>query len=364
MRRLIDEPRVRQGAVLLVALVLVAAVILQRQTIVGAIGEIGKLSAATVVVLALLGVLDRVSRAEVIRSLLPELTLTRSEMISDVGAAASKGIPAGGPIATVLRWQLARERWVTGTRFIVMLVASGVATAFVSWGYPLVATVVGMAGRDADLADVVIVAVCAAVLGGAALFWLLMLRSERAHRFITARSEWVVARWPTVLGDVDPAASDRDLAVRIVDEIRDGLRLVARRPAGLLLRTLVAQGTGAVILWVALRGLGVGDELELSEYARVYFVAHILGSLAPTPGGVGVIEAGVTGALVAAGVDTEVALAGVLVYRFITYVMPIILGTAWYVWWRFQRSAGAARDAARGAGRVDRSVRSGSDAVH
>ena len=55
MRRLIDEPRVRQGAVLLVALVLVAAVILQWQTIVDAIAELGKLSAATVVVLALLG---------------------------------------------------------------------------------------------------------------------------------------------------------------------------------------------------------------------------------------------------------------------------------------------------------------------
>ena len=325
---------------LLVALVLVTAVIFQRQTIAQALKEIGELSAATVVVLVLLGVLDRVSRAEVIRSLLPELTLTRSEMISDVGAAASKGIPAGGPLATVLRWQLARERCVPGTRFIVMLVASGVATAFVSWGYPLVATVVDMAGRDSDLADLAIVSVCAAVLGGAALFWLLMLRSERAHLFVIARSEWVVARWPAVLGDVDSAASDRDLAALVVDEIRNGLRTIAGRPVGLLLRTLVAQGTGAVILWVALRGLGVGDELEVPEFARVYFVAHILGSLAPTPGGVGVIEAGVTGALVAAGVDTELALAGVLIYRLLTYVMPIILGTAWYVWCRCQRSAG------------------------
>lgn len=340
MRRLIDEPRIRQCAVLLVALVLVSAVIFQRQTIAQALNEIGELSAATVVVLLLLGVLDRASRAEVIRSLLPELTLTRSEMISDVGAAASKGIPAGGPLATVLRWQLARERCVPGTRFIVMLVASGVATAFVSWGYPLVATVVDMAGRDSDLADLAIVSVCAVVLGGAALFWLLMLRSERAHLFVIARSEWVVARWPAVLGDVDPVASDRDLAARVVDEIRDGLRTIAGRPVGLLLRTLVVQGTGAVILWVALRGLGVGDELEVAEFARVYFVAHILGSLAPTPGGLGVIEAGVTGALVAAGVDTELALAGVLIYRFLTYVMPIILGTAWYVWWRCQRSAG------------------------
>lgn len=347
---------------MLVAVVLVAAVVFQRQTIIDAIGEIGRLSTATatVLVLAALAVVERVSRAEVIRSLLPELTLTRSAMISDVGAAASKAIPAGGPIATVLRWQLARERRVTGTRFIVMLVASGVATACVSWGYPLVAAVVDMVGGSADLADLVIISVCAAVLGGAVLFWSVMLRSERAHRFVADRSEWVVARWPAVLGDVDPAASDRQLAVRIVDDIRDGLRSIARRPSGLLLRTLVAQGTGAVILWVALQGLGVGDELGVSEFARVFFVAHILGSLAPTPGGVGVIEAGVTGALVAAGVDTEVALAAVLVYRFITYVIPIVTGTAWYVWWRCRRPAIATDE----ADLTLRSVQSGRDVVH
>jgi uncharacterized membrane protein YbhN (UPF0104 family) len=198
------------------------------------------------------------------------------------------------------------------------------------------------------------------VLGGAVLFWSVMLRSERAHRFVTDRSEWVVARWPAVLGDVDPAVSDRQLAVRIVDDIRDGLRSIARRPVGLLLRTLVAQGTGAVILWVALQGLGVGDELGVSEFARVFFVAHILGSLAPTPGGVGVVEAGVTGALVAAGVDTEVALAAVLVYRFITYVIPIITGTAWYVWWRCRRSVVAIDE----ADRTVPSMQSGHDVVH
>jgi uncharacterized membrane protein YbhN (UPF0104 family) len=364
VRRLIEEPRVRRAATLLVALVLIAAVVFQRQTIIDAIGEIGQLSAATVLVLAALGVIERVSRAEVIRSLLPELTLTRSEMISDVGSAASKGIPAGGPIATVLRWQLASERQVTGTRFIVMLVASGVATAFVSWGYPLVATVVDMTGREASAADLGIVAVCTVVLVGAATFWSLMLRSERAHRFVTDRSEWVVGRWPAVLGDVDPAASDRDLAVRIVDEIRDGLRSVARQPVGLVVRPHVAQGTGAAILWVALQGLGVGDELGVSEFARVFFVAHILGSLAPTPGGVGVIEAGVTGALVAAGVDTEVALAAVLVYRFITYVVPIIIGTAWYVAWRYRRSVSLDGVADADADRIARSVQLGRDVVH
>jgi uncharacterized membrane protein YbhN (UPF0104 family) len=41
---------------------------------------------------------------------------------------------------------------------------------------------------------------------------------------------------------------------------------------------------------------------------------------------------------VAAGVQVDVALAGVLVYRFITYVLPILVGTGLYLWWRRTRT--------------------------
>jgi uncharacterized membrane protein YbhN (UPF0104 family) len=46
------------------------------------------------------------------------------------------------------------------------------------------------------------------------------------------------------------------------------------------------------------------------------------------------VEAGLTGALVSAGVDPSSAFAGVLVYRLITYVVPIVLGALLYVVWR------------------------------
>lgn len=376
MRRLVNDPRVRALGALLVAVGLAAAVVLQRQTIFDALNEIRNLPARITVVLGVLAVVERVSRAAVIWWLLPDLSLGRSEMMSDIGAAASKGIPAGGPIATVLRWQVARQRAVDAPRFIVMLIASGVATAFVSWGYPLVATLSDMVGRDASWADLGIVAVCVGVLGSAALFWTVALRSERAHRFASERSTWILSRWPGVQNPESTSAradeqdvvaaggvartDAADRGVQLVDEIRDGLRTIARRPGGLFSRTLIAQGTGALILWVALDGLGVGDELGATEFARVFFVAHILGSLAPTPGGVGVIEVGVTGALVAAGVATDVALAGVLIYRFITYVLPIIVGTVWYLVWRSRPSSEHLAGSQRPAG----PVHSGRDVVH
>ncbi len=96
----------------------------------------------------------------------------------------------------------------------------------------------------------------------------------------------------------------------------------------------MAQACGAVILLVALRGVGAGAELGTLEFARVYFVVTLLSSFVPVPGGVGVVEAGLTGALVAAGVAPPVALAGVLVYRLLTYVAPIVVGSVLYVAWR------------------------------
>jgi uncharacterized membrane protein YbhN (UPF0104 family) len=126
-------------------------------------------------------------------------------------------------------------------------------------------------------------------------------------------------------------------------EVRSSLRAVAGRPFGLLWRTAVAQSVGAVILLVALRGVGVGAELGMIELARVYFVVTLLSAFVPVPGGVGVVEAGLTGALVAAGVDAPSALAGVLVYRLITYVVPIVLGALLYVVWRFDVARGRER---------------------
>ena len=69
----------------------------------------------------------------------------------------------------------------------------------------------------------------------------------------------------------------------------------------------------------------------MTEFFRVFFLAHLAATFAPTPGGVGVVEAGTTGALMAAGVETTTALAAVIIYRFLTYVVPIVFGALLYL---------------------------------
>jgi uncharacterized protein (TIRG00374 family) len=324
------------GGLVIVALLL-GALWFQRATVSGAVEQIGSLSAATIGLILVLCVYERWSRANIVMRLLGAPVGIRTGLvIHDVGNAVSKGIPFGGALGTALRWQISRDRQIPPERFATMLVAYGIATTFASWLLPFLAMSIDLTRRPAQLIDVAILGVITIVLTASATFWAVVLRSDRLESWTERRLRrlWeTLSRRAGSLANHDPAAG--------VAAVRRELFEIGRRPWSLMGRTLLSQGSGALILIVALRGFGVGDELGVTEFFRVFFVASLLGTFAPTPGGVGVIEAGVTGALVAAGVDTTTALAGVLVYRLITYVVPIALGAVLYVAWRIRRRKSA-----------------------
>lgn len=326
---------VRVTLVVLVGGVLAGAVWFQRNTIGEAVGEMRSLSVGVVAVLVGLGVVERASRAGIVQRLLGTTSFLRSLTIHDVGTAASKGVPLGGPLGTGLRWSIARDAAVPNTTFTSMLVAYGVATTFVTWILPLGVLLVDITQRSPTTTDLAMLGACAVVVTGSALFWAVVLRSERVTAWLVAvvrkLADRAIVRRPSLAGRM----ACHDLGAGLL-EVRASLRAVAMRPFGLLASTALAQSIGAIILLVALRGLGVGAELGLIEFARVYFVVTLLSSFVPVPGGVGVVEAGLTGALVAAGVDAPSALAGVLVYRLLTYVVPITLGAVLYVAWRVE----------------------------
>ena len=60
--------------------------------------------------------------------------------------------------------------------------------------------------------------------------------------------------------------------------------------------------------------------------AVVYFAGAIIGSAVPTPGGLGGIEAALSAGLIAVGVDSGTAVSSVLLYRIVTYWLPIPFG--------------------------------------
>jgi hypothetical protein len=82
-----------------------------------------------------------------------------------------------------------------------------------------------------------------------------------------------------------------------------------------------------VILVVSIRAVGVSNaHITLVEAFAAWALSRVLGSIAPTPGGLGFVELGLTGALVAFGATDAEAVAATLIYRFLKDVPTLVLG--------------------------------------
>jgi uncharacterized protein (TIRG00374 family) len=88
-------------------------------------------------------------------------------------------------------------------------------------------------------------------------------------------------------------------------------------------------GLDILALWLVFMGLGV--QLEVGVLILGFGVANLVTALPHTPGGLGLVEAGMTGTYVALGTDTAVALAAVLAYRVISFWIPVLVGVPQYL---------------------------------
>jgi uncharacterized membrane protein YbhN (UPF0104 family) len=120
-----------------------------------------------------------------------------------------------------------------------------------------------------------------------------------------------------------------------VRDIWGNLKQVASSPHKLAL--LVGGSVGsellvAMALSVSLRAFG--DHLNLPTLYVVIFLAGIIGGISPSPGGMGVVEAGMILGLTAAGVAEADATAAVFIQRLFTSYLPPIWGWITLVWMR------------------------------
>ena len=66
--------------------------------------------------------------------------------------------------------------------------------------------------------------------------------------------------------------------------------------------------------------------MTIVEAFAAWTLARILGAIPITPGGVGFVELGLTGVLVAFGASNAEAVAATMIYRFLTVVPTVLLG--------------------------------------
>jgi uncharacterized protein (TIRG00374 family) len=82
------------------------------------------------------------------------------------------------------------------------------------------------------------------------------------------------------------------------------------------------------ILCLAACVAAFGPPLPLASIAVVYLTGSAIGSILPTPGGLGGVEAALTAGLTAAGLPGAVAVSTVLLFRLLTFWLPVPFGWA------------------------------------
>ena len=119
----------------------------------------------------------------------------------------------------------------------------------------------------------------------------------------------------------------RERLVPIIKRSASGLFAVVRRPTNiaLLLGGSIVVTTGYIIaMYFAVQAFD-GD-LSFAQIGAIYLTGSAIASAAPTPGGIGALEAAVIAGLVAAGMPNEIAVPAVFLFRLGTFWLPILPG--------------------------------------
>ncbi len=114
-----------------------------------------------------------------------------------------------------------------------------------------------------------------------------------------------------------------------------GLSDIARNPTKLAELFGGSAGiTLGYILALAASAQAFGSELSIITIALVYLIGSVVSSAAPTPGGIGAVEATLIAGFTSAGMRADVAFGSVMLFRVATFWLPLVPG--WFSYERLQ----------------------------
>lgn len=265
---------------------------------------------------------------------LPGLRLREAAVVNQASTAVSNTLPAGGAIGVGVSVAMLTSWGFTIAAIGRSAIVTGIWNNFVKLGMPVLALALLALEGGVTAPRITAALVGIAALVGAVVLFGLVLKSDRLARRIGA---WLgrIVDWFRSLIRRDPTG---DWAERASSFRSDTIGLLRHRWLWLTIATLVSHVSLYLVLLIALRHVGVSQE-ELSWIAvlAAFSFVRLVSALPITPGGVGVVELGYA-AVMTIGLDeitSAQVVAAILVFRAVTYVLPIPLGLVSYVVWRF-----------------------------
>jgi uncharacterized protein (TIRG00374 family) len=281
--------------------------------------------------LGLLAIWNLCTYAFVWMSVTPGLSFGRAMLMTQSTTAIANTVPGGSAIGIGMTYAMLGSWGYSRSRSTTAVLVSGVWNSFIKLGMPVLALALLALQGSATGGRVTAALLGIAGLVGSVAVFALILRSEDMARRIGLLAGRAASRVLALLRR--PPVRGWELAtVKFRSRTID---LVARRWLSITVTSLVSHLSLYLVLLVALRDVGVSEaQVGWVEVLAVFAFARLATAIPFTPGGVGFVEAVLIGGLTAAGGVRAEVTAAVLVYRALTWGLPIVVGVGCYAWWR------------------------------
>ena len=337
-RRTFPWKRVVQGVI---SLVIVVGIFVGVMPLIADYGDVWATIAAMTGIeiggLVLLGLWNLATYWFVIVAALPGLRLREAAVVNQASTAVANTLPGGGIIGVGVTVAMLTSWGFTVPAIARSAVVTGIWNNFIKLGLPVLALSLLALEGGTTPARILAALIGIGVLVAAVVIFALLLKSDRVARSL-GRGLEAVTNWLRRLIRRGPIEGWEARASKFRTET---IGLLRHRWIALTVFTIISHLSLFIVLLATLRNVGVSqDELSWIAALAAFAFVRLISALPITPGGVGVVELGYAASMTI-GLDEITkaqVVAAILVFRAITYLLPIPLGLVAYIIWRVNKS--------------------------
>ncbi|MEX0768751.1 MAG: lysylphosphatidylglycerol synthase transmembrane domain-containing protein [Microthrixaceae bacterium] len=278
---------------------------------------------------------------------LPGLRYWPAFMIRQTSFTISNAVPAGGAVGLGVQYGMLAQAGFSGASATAAIGITSVFNLMVTLALPVLGVLALLFVTTPTTSQIV-----GAVAGLGAIvvmvgFFAAVLRSEENARKLGNKADLLIAS----LADRFHKTAPSSITEQLIAFRSSTVDVVTERWALLTGTNFAQQFAQFGVLLVSLRIIQTGESTEIAVAAAfaAFALARLAAFIPVTPGGLGTVDAALTGLLVAFGVSNTDALAATLLWRAASWIPQVLLGVVTFLIWRARSGKMKAAVAAQAA---------------
>lgn len=264
---------------------------------------------------------------------LPRLSFGQAIVVTETSTAISNVLPGGPAFGMGLTYSMYSSWGFDRNSVAIAIGVSGIADLFAKLAMPALALIFIVLYEDSSPGLITAALAGTLVLVGFIVVLWMTLSSDRSAHRVGERLALIASPLLKLRG-----RSAMNWGATFAGFRKQTITLLRERGWVMFGASMMSHISLFIVLLLALRHVGVsGQQVGWAEALGAFAFVRFLTALPLTPGGLGVIELGLSAALVYAGGPRAEVVAAVLVFRALTYLVQIPFGAITYLYWRHSK---------------------------